>query len=147
MSCASKFVVYLVPRNITRTNMEKFLDVIIVLAAVAIMIARSYRKTKNAPRPQIDPRGEAPAVEETPSAGGASVEPPPIPPVAWQTPAEELPPIPPVARRMAEQEAEKEKEKEQTEETRLPAKEPVNPVLGMDLRQAVIVSEILRRKY
>ena len=91
--------------------MEKFLDVIIVLAAVAIMIARSYRKTKNAPRPQIDPRGEAPAVEETPSAGGASVEPPPIPPVAWQTPAEELPPIPPVARRMAEQEAEKEKEK------------------------------------
>ena len=141
MSRASKFVVYLVPRNITRTNMEKFLDVIIVLAAVAIMIARSYRKT------QIDPRGEAPAVEETPSAGGASVEPPPIPPVAWQTPAEELPPIPPVARRMAEQEAEKEKEKEQIEETRLPAKEPVNPVLGMDLRQAVIVSEILRRKY
>ena len=116
--------------------MESFLQVIIVLGAIVIMVARSYRKTKNAPRPVIDPAETYSPVETPPPA--PFIEPVAPAPVA----VEDLPPIPPLARQREVPVKEEEDEKK-TEER----ENNVNPVLGMDLRQAVIASEILNRKY
>lgn len=120
------------------------MQVIIILAVVAISVVKSYQKTKKASRPVIDPR-PAP-VPEAPLPDIQPVEAAPADEVRHYA-TDELPPIPPLARKMAgeSQAAAMADEKEGTkkeEEEKHPA-----TLLGMDIRQAVIAAEILNRKY
>lgn len=115
--------------------MESFLNVIIILAALAIAIGKSYQKMKNTTRPQVDPRAMVEQEEKT------IVETPP----AY---AENLPPIPPLAKEAAFNINETKEEKVQKEPRPVEkGASQANPFEGIELRQAIIVSEILNRKY
>ena len=105
--------------------MEDTIKILAIIVISVLWIAKSYRKVQQAPRPEIDPHAApepAPAVR----AETMPVTPPP-------------PPVPPIPAITPEPAREKPIMPLDTDDD--------NPPVDFDLRQAVISSTILHRKY
>ena len=105
--------------------MEDTIKILTVIIISVLWIAKSYRKVQRVPRPEINPHTApepAPAVRA--EAMPVTPPPPPVPPIPDITPepAREKPIMP-----------------LNTDDD--------NPPVDFDLRQAVIASTILHRKY
>lgn len=120
-------------------QLDSIIKVVVIAGSLILWGWQSYRKMQKTSRPVIMPeeiQGDEPTSNVSPEA-------PQKEEVVAEYRMEDLPPIPPLAQQTVNEKESEEKYKEQPSEEN----NRIENILGMDIRQAIIVSEILKRKY